>query len=421
MATSTRSSSTRARASSSRSATKTQSTRATPTKRYPKGKQPVFQDDRPGPLSSAWLGLAHLVGGAARVFGKETLAKEERRDGFPLFLVVLAVAGAVVEWFNPSSDIAQALDAYTFGGLLGRVAFGLPVIMLIFAVWLFRHPSSVHDNTRVGIGLALLLACVSAFCHVFSDHPQPSQGLPSLAHAGGVVGWVIGQPFVAIGAAWLAVPIVGAVGILSLFIISKTPPNRTGERLRELYAYLFGAELAERPAKATAAAEEEPELGSLTDLGLEMDDPSTMPWWRRGKKSNEPAFDSALEHPTEVTEVIAHTPVHDDAEILAELANAEEAVRRFTGEAPAVAPTSLREDGPVALFDAGDDLPLPAAAPAPAASKRPYRLPTTSLLEAGDPPKTKTPANVEAIASITSVLTQFGVDARSPASRAARR
>jgi len=413
MATSTRSSSTRARAtsSSSRNAARAQSTKATPTKRYPKGKQPVFQDDRPGPLTAAWLGLAHIVGGAARVFGKETLAKEERRDGFPMLLIVLAIAGAVVEWFNPASDVAQALDAYTFGGLLGRVAFGLPVIMLIFAVWLFRHPSSVHDNTRVGIGLALLIACVSAFCHVFSDRPQPSQGMPALAHAGGVVGWVIGQPFVALGAAWLAVPVVGAVGILSLFIISKTPPNRTGDRLRELYAYLFGAELAERPAKAAPEASEEPELGSLTDLGLEMDDPSTMPWWRRGKKTTDAAFDSALEHPTEVTEVIAHTPVHDDAEILAELANAEDAVRRFTGEAPAVAPTSLRDDGPVALFDAGDDVPLPAA-PAPAVSKRPYRLPAPSLLAAGTPPKARTPANDEAIASITSVLTQFGVDAK---------
>ncbi|GMA93560.1 hypothetical protein GCM10025881_03840 [Pseudolysinimonas kribbensis] len=95
--------------------TTAQNTKSAPTKRYPKGKQPVFVDDRPGLLSGAWLGLAHIVGGGARVFGRETLAKEERRDGFPMFLVVLAIAGAVVEWFNPASDIAQALDAYTFG------------------------------------------------------------------------------------------------------------------------------------------------------------------------------------------------------------------------------------------------------------------------------------------------------------------
>jgi len=412
MATSTRSSSTRARASSSsRNATRAQSTKATATKRYPKGKQPVFTDDRPGPLAAAWLGLAHVVGGAARVFGKETLAKEERRDGFPMLLVVLAIAGAVVEWFNPSSDVAQALDAYTFGGLLGRVAFALPVIMLIFAVWLFRHPSSVHDNTRVGIGLALLIACISAFCHVFSDRPQPSAGMPALAHAGGVVGWVIGQPFVAISAAWLAVPVVGAFGVLSLFIITKTPPNRTGDRLRELYAYLFGAQLAERePKAAMEAVDEEPEFGSMTDLGLEMDDPSSMPWWRRGKKSAEPAYDSALEHATEVTEVV-HRDALDDAEILADLAKAEDAVRRFTGEAPAVTPTSLRDDGPVTLFDADDVAPAPAPR-APSGPTRPYRLPSASILQAGDPAKKRTPANDEAIAAITSVLTQFSVDAK---------
>ncbi|GAA2083557.1 DNA translocase FtsK [Pseudolysinimonas kribbensis] len=419
MATSTRSSSSRARArpSSSRGGAKSasttaQNTKSAPTKRYPKGKQPVFVDDRPGLLSGAWLGLAHIVGGGARVFGRETLAKEERRDGFPMFLVVLAIAGAVVEWFNPASDIAQALDAYTFGGLLGRVAFGLPVIMLIFAVWLFRHPSSVHDNTRIGIGLGILIACVSAFCHVFSDHPQPSAGMPALAHAGGVVGWVFGQPFVALGAAWLAVPIVGAFGVLSLFIITKTPPNRTGDRLREAYAYLFGAQLPERaPTTPDAGTTGEQEFGSLTDLGLELDDPASMPWWRRGKKPAEPAFDSALEHATEITEVVAHRP-HDDADLLAELTKAEDAVRRFTGESPVVPPTGLRDDGPVALFDAGGEVPVSQAATPTAPTKRPYRLPAASILEAGTPPKARTPANDEAIASITSVLTQFGVDAK---------
>ncbi|MDQ4138138.1 MAG: cell division protein FtsK, partial [Actinomycetota bacterium] len=134
----------RARTTSSSSRTRTQ-----PTKKLPRN----FQEQEPGLLTSAYLGLAHIFGAAFRLLGKETLAKEERRDGAPFFLVILAVAGAVVEWFNPNDPVAVALDAWTFGGLFGRVAFALPVIFLLFAAWLFRHPSSVHDNGRIGVGL----------------------------------------------------------------------------------------------------------------------------------------------------------------------------------------------------------------------------------------------------------------------------
>ena len=154
MATSTKSTS-RARARGT-SATRTPS-RQTATQ---KTKVLPAAEPQRGILTKAWLGLAHMVGGAARAFGPEKLAKEERRDGLPFFIVLLAVAGAIVEWFLIDNQVAQQLDAWTFGGLFGRVAFGLPVVMLLLAVWLFRHPASVHDNTRIGIGLALLLVTV---------------------------------------------------------------------------------------------------------------------------------------------------------------------------------------------------------------------------------------------------------------------
>ena len=233
MATSTRSSSPRARTSTSRNSgarttARTNAARTQPTKKLPakavQNKNLVTVDE-PGLLSSAWLGLAHIAGGAARLFGKETLAKEERRDGVPFLLLLLAVAGAIVEWFFAANDVAIALDAYTFGGLFGRVAFALPVIMLVFAVWLFRHPATVHDNTRIGIGLGLLLTTISGLSHIFGGSPQPAQGAVALAHGGGIIGWIVGQLFVQTNLAWLGVIVLGAFLLLSLFIITKTPPK----------------------------------------------------------------------------------------------------------------------------------------------------------------------------------------------------
>src|SRR5690554_3520902 len=233
--------------------------------------------EEPGLLTSAWNGLSHLVGGAARLFGRETLAKEERRDGVPFFIFLLAICGAVVEWFNPSDPVAIALDAWTFGGLFGRVAFALPVIMLLFAVWLFRHPSSVNDNGRIGIGLGLLLISVSGLCHVFGGQPQPGG---ALALGGGIIGWVLGNSLITVISVYGAFVVFSLTLLLSLFIITKTPPNRIGDRLRELYNYLFGAQLPDSEQRAAQKQATTEVLGDFGDLGIDPEEAATLPWWR---------------------------------------------------------------------------------------------------------------------------------------------
>jgi S-DNA-T family DNA segregation ATPase FtsK/SpoIIIE len=224
MATSTRSNS-RARGNSgSRTATaRSTSSRTAPTKRLPRAK--AVPEPEHGILAKAWLGFAHIAGGAFRVLGQETLEKDQRRDGVPFFLLVLAVAGAIVEWFNPTSQLATSLDAWTFGGLFGRVAFALPVIMLLFAAWLFRHPSSVHDNTRIGIGGIFMLSSIAALCHIAGGQPQPGG---ALSKGGGIIGWLIANPLLLLGKELLAIPVAVIVLVLSLFIITKTPPNKIG-------------------------------------------------------------------------------------------------------------------------------------------------------------------------------------------------
>ena len=361
MATSTRSNS-RARgagaaksgaaASSRKPATRTAPTTVQKTLKYP------VEEQGPGPFGAMYLGLAHLAGGAARAFGHEKLAKEERRDGFPFLLLILAIAGAVVEWFLVANPVADLLDAYTFGGLFGRVAYALPVVMFLLAIWLFRHPNSVNDNGRIGIGLGILLLCVSGLCHVFSAQPSPAQGMEALADAGGVLGWVIAAPLVLLTTSIGATILISLLLILSLFIITKTPPNKLGSRVRELYGYLFGAAFGEAPeprepnegkvsrAEKKALAEGE-QSGDLQLDFEEVDD--SLPWWRRNKSGREedPAFDSPIIPTTAVDHTVVDRTVVEDrtpptevidstasfgAALLGDMEAAENAVKRFTGE-----------------------------------------------------------------------------------------
>jgi len=70
-----------------------------PAARKPTAKTVKFTETEAKPSVAArmWMALAHVAGGAARALGPEDLSKEERRDGLPFFIVLLAVAGAVVE------------------------------------------------------------------------------------------------------------------------------------------------------------------------------------------------------------------------------------------------------------------------------------------------------------------------------------
>mgnify|MGYP000110645924 FL=1 len=360
------------------------------------------------------MSLAHVTGGAARMLGPEKFAKDERRDGVPFTLVVLAIIGAITQWFLPNNDIAQIINDWTFGGLFGRIAYGLPVVMLLMAIWLFRHPSSVNDNNRIGVGLTLLLMAASGLAQVFGGQPDPSQGPAALADAGGLLGWILAAPLSTVISSVGAVIVMIALIALSLLIITKTPPNRIGARFRELYGYLFGA----------SVDTETNQTGKIEILELDEAEASSLPWWRRNssRRETEAAFDSpVITDPAAHAVDLAATREMNDLDILEELTNAEQAVRVFhTGEvvtdASAVAAQDDVSTAPVAVVAptaeaAGVEEAVVATPPVPKGPAAIYRLPPANALAQGAPAKTRSAANDEAVRAITEVLKQFAVDA----------
>ncbi|WP_344052899.1 FtsK/SpoIIIE family DNA translocase [Microbacterium lacus] len=378
----------------------------------PAPKRYVGEAEKPPVIVRAWMGLAHATGGLFRAFGPETLEKDQRRDGLPFLIVLLAIAGAVNEWFFIGNDVAANISAFTAGALVGRVAFVLPVLLLLLAGWLFRHPASVHDNGRIGIGFTLFVLSIAGFCHIGGGRPQPREGLPALSEAGGVFGWMLGEPLALLLTDVGACIVLAVITALSILILTKTPPNRIGRRLGDLYAWMFDAERPERAERSDHPLDDE----------ADADAEASLPWWRRNKTGREKDVDGGLGS-QDLTELLTPGAVQggfDQAAITIPPPPPAEALTEVID--PVVLEGGARaaqksETGILGDGTTEDDGTLPGlsglggAGPRQAPSS-PYRLPSVNALAAGTPPKARSAANDAVVAAITSVLQQFQVDAR---------
>ena len=355
-------------------------------------------------LVAIYLGLAHVVGAGARALSPDKIAREDRRDGLPFFLFILGLAGAFFTWFLAKDATAMGLNVVTFGLLFGRVSYALPVVLVIFAIYLMRNPSSTRDNGRIGIGLFLLLVSVSGFFHVFAAKPpQPSDGEWALAYAGGVFGWLVSVAFLnTLGSApfnvWATALVLLAFVFGSLLILTKTTPNRIGERFRQLAAYQFGA------------SAEKPKAEPVQDDVLDAFDGTKVPWWRNGKTDDEPAFDTPIattqamfggEPDDDVLDTLFGDPVEPNVPSV-DTANAATEPINIPAAPVFVAPTSAPASTAVAATDT-EAIPVP--------TRRPYVLPPANFLAPGTPPKAKSAANEQIVVAITNVFKEFGVDA----------
>lgn len=399
-------------------------------KSEPTPKRYVDESERSSVLARAWMGLAHATGGMFRAFGPETLEKDQRRDGLPFLLVLLAVAGAAVEWFMIGTEAGTVTSAYTVGFLIGREAFVMPVLLLFLAGWLFRHPASVHDNGRIGIGFGLFVLSIAGFCHIFGGRPEPRAGALDLSAAGGLFGWAVGEPLTVL-TPYGAAAVLGLVAVLSILILTKTPPNRVGHRLGDLYAWMFGAERAaadpDGDAPTVAFSPKKGKKGAADDADGD-DDDDALPWWRRNKSGREEDPDDGAGS-QDLTELLGPSvaggfeqavapatppappaPLPDAPTEVLDPAMIERAATAARSGRPA--DTTMRDDNDTGEIDelpgltglGGDLHGQPPSAP--------YRLPAVGALGAGTPAKTRSEANDAIVRAITGVFEQFSIDAK---------
>jgi S-DNA-T family DNA segregation ATPase FtsK/SpoIIIE len=365
------------------------------TSRTAKPKPTKLIEQKPSVGFGLFNKLSHALGWIVRFDMRNKPSAEERSDGLPFVIFLLGVLGAWLAWFEAKVDWAITLHQFTFGLMFGQVALALPVVMVVFAIYLMRKPPSVNDSTgRIIMGLILLVTSASGLFHLFSDQPQPSDPnfAPAFTAAGGMFGWLISVPALYL-TIWGAVPFMLLVAFMSILILTKTPPNKIRERLSAYWHGLF-ASGQPRADKQTEQAESE-----VHDAY----DGTKVPWWRRDK-------DAKDEEPYE-------TPIIEEG-TLSDLFDDEP-----VDEVPSVDTSVSDQTEPIAIVPEVENLPTEVvptdlvesvtgeaqAAPKP---KKTYVLPSLSMLPPGTPPKAKTEANAIITQAITSVFAEFSVDAK---------
>ncbi|MFD4992674.1 DNA translocase FtsK 4TM domain-containing protein [Cellulosimicrobium cellulans] len=384
-------------------------------------------------VRAVWLGAAHGVGALVRTIGKgaRELDPAHRRDGVAFFLIALAVVVAAREWWGIQGtfgDVVHGVVAGTFG--LAGVA--VPVLLLWLAVRIMRHPERAQANSRVAIGLTLIVVSVCSLVHISEDLPAPRDGFEAVQDAGGIVGYLAATPVTTGLTPWFAVPIFLLLGFFGLLVVTATPVHRIPSRLRGLYDVLTGnhrPDDEELDADALALAE-----------GVSRHDGSDAPAGRRPRKPRKTKAQRAAEA-AEIEKPEGGFSGDEAFETAAFLDYEEDSPRgrgkkrRGDDPAPGTAPTeavpavgqgtaqdtaaaAMGAVAPAPGDGAGSVPPPPPSSPLPRGVQpmlegdTVYLLPNEDSLVKGAPHKVRSAANDRVVEALTQTFEQFEVDAK---------
>jgi len=309
-------------------------------------------------LSALWKFLAKTLGSAIRFIarGARDLDPEHHRDGGALLVLILALAALAGTWFHADNFVGRNLYSL-FYGAFGRIGVLTPLVLLYFAFRLFRKPDDSQVTGRITIGILTMLISATGLAHLLNGSlgSLNPTGATAIREGGGLLGYWIAKPLVALMTSLLAYPLLIAVFLFGLLIITATPISKVGIKLKVISIWLW--------SKKPARKDDDFEISDTPPF-----ESPVVAW------NQEPDEDlDEKEFDEEFTVEIPKAPL--DAQLM---------------------PAPKSDKRPEQLMLTSDTK---------------YELPSQDLLKVGPAAKAKSKANENVVAALTEVFKQFEIDA----------
>jgi S-DNA-T family DNA segregation ATPase FtsK/SpoIIIE len=168
----------------------------------------------------------------ARSIGEDAkgLDPEHRRDGIGLALVALAVSIATSVWFGVENWLV-AFVGMVVTSLVGAFDVLIPVLILVLAIRVLRHPDDSANTGRVSVGGTAVVLSMISLWHIYKEIPTPGDGAEVLNEAGGFIGYLLSAPIASAGGVVLASTLYVIIWLFGILIITKTPLKRIPEKI----------------------------------------------------------------------------------------------------------------------------------------------------------------------------------------------
>ncbi len=308
-------------------------------------------------LSGVWRLAAKAIGSSVRFLarGARDLDPVHQRDGIAFLFLIFALIAAAGSWFHSNNLVGRTLYDF-FYGAFGRIGFFTPLVLLYFALRLFRVPEEKAATGRITVGTVALLLSATGIAHMVNG--SEGTGAVAMRQGGGWLGYGVSHPLILLMTSVLAYPVLICLFIFGLLVITATPVSQVSIRIKTSILWIY-SKISGRVRKAG----EDFEISESPPF----ETPLVADWPHKIEEElDEESFDEEFTMPVPIE---AHQP---------------EEHPRVEGKRP------------VQLLLTHDAK---------------YELPSADLLRAGPPAKAKSKVNDAVVASLTEVFQQFEIDA----------